>query len=180
MAAVALAATALLLSACQPSAALTWTRGPLVNPVEANFRSEVAYFDVGPTGRQTIVLAFDPVPAQPTADGSATTFSPYRRYVQIAVQKGGGNFKVRELTASGNVFAHYYFYEGGVRTAARLAQSGSIVTKVWPFNGSLDPDEWRTTGTFDLRLDGDARIEGEFDARYDPERVKKFLKERRL
>jgi hypothetical protein len=177
---------------CQTSATLRQGKGALIEgeALMGEYNSDEALFWVDSAGRQFVILALEPfAPASETADGDrgpaaldANPPAAHRYYLQLAVQVGGGDFAIGDRPAGGQVFAQHFVYEPGQNKPAmvRSALRGHIRTNPYVFVGGFDQKQWWTHGSFDLRMSGDVRLQGEFTARPDTGRVKEFLRNKHL
>ncbi|MCG3181344.1 MAG: hypothetical protein BIFFINMI_03731 [Phycisphaerae bacterium] len=182
---------------CETSATLKVGRGALIegDALMAEYQSEEAIHRVDDSGRQFIILAFEPFDAGATADPNAppppgTEPAPapgpapaaHHYYLQLAVQAGGGDFTIPGHVPSGEVFAQLYEYEKG-QDKPRLIRSalrGTIRTRPYYLVGGFTRDKWLTHGTFDLRMSGDERLVGEFTAEPGGEQAVQFLRNKHL
>jgi hypothetical protein len=167
--------TAAALGGCSSNAEMTVGRGMLVEgqSVTGRYSGPDAWFMVDENGRQIILLAFEPTPG---GDGPS-----HRRYLQIVVGKGGGQFIGHDATMAGPVFDKSYTWEAGnSKPQVDFALLGSrIVTDTVPVS-AMKVDHWWTTGHFDLRMSGETRIKGKFSAGPDADRVRRFLQQQKL
>jgi hypothetical protein len=160
------------------------------------FSSNMAVFAVDGNSRMTIVLALQPTGVKPSVAppppagtapaGAELDPLPFRLYLLLTVQGGGGaeglarSFQIGQRLSCGPVCARYYVYDESGQMNIVLDSRGTIQTKTMMLFGGLTRNDWWISGTFDLVMSSQVSLSGSFVARPSPVLVERFLRNCRL